>query len=131
MKSLFAALLALVSTTALAQNLETRVLFANSYCKHSVRFLIHHKDSVHPHHSHAWYYFSPWEGKRLQAGGITLRQIVGENLYIFAETVNKDPPLQWSGNDAQTVFNNVTYTLKKVPLLVNSRGELEFRFSCS
>lgn len=46
---------------AKAQELDKRILFANSKCKYPIRFLIHHKDSDSPHHAHAWYHFRPWE----------------------------------------------------------------------
>lgn len=117
---------------AQSQELEKRTLFANSRCKHPIRFLIHHKDSENPHHSHAWYHFRPFEEKRLQANDVVLRQVVGQSLYLYAETLQEPgvPSLIWGGNDAIANFNNVGYRLRRVPLEVNGRGELEFEFTC-
>ncbi|MET3603219.1 hypothetical protein ABIC99_001003 [Sphaerotilus sulfidivorans] len=117
---------------ASAQLVDTRILFANSKCKYPIRFLIHHKDSDNPHHPHAWYHFRPWEEKRLQANDVVLRQIVGQPLYLFAETIQEPgvPGLIWGGDDAIATLNDVGYRLRRVSLTVNSRGELEFEFNC-
>lgn len=117
---------------AKAQELDKRILFANSKCNYPIRFLIHHKDSDSPHHAHAWYHFRPWEEKRLQANEVVLRQIVGQPLYLFAETLQEPgvPGLVWGGNDAVATIDDVGYRLRRVPLAVNGRGELEFEFTC-
>jgi hypothetical protein len=115
-----------------AQELDKRILFANSKCKYPIRFLIHHKDSENPHHPHAWYEFRPWQENRLEANNVLLRQIVGQPLYIFAETLKEPgvPELIWGGTDATANLNNVGYRLRQTPLVVNSKGELEFEFNC-
>jgi hypothetical protein len=123
---------ALLTELAHAQDFDRRFLYANSKCRYPIRFLVYHKDSNLPQHAHAWYYFRPYEEKRLEANDVVLSQIVGVPLYIYAETVREPrvPELIWAGNDAIAFFNDVGYRVKKVPLIVNSKGYLEFEFYC-
>jgi hypothetical protein len=117
-------------TPALAQRPpELRDLYANSHCRFPLRLLVHHKDSDYPYHSHGWYQFKPYDEDRLLASGVILRQIVGLDVYIFAETTDGSRRV-WGGNDATTTFNGVTYRLRRVPLTVNDKGYLEFRLTC-
>lgn len=126
-----AACAAFAADPASAQELERRYIFANSYCKHPIRLLVHHKDSQRPHHTHAWYTLAPYEETRLADSGVTLMQIVGEPVYVFAETTGPGAPsYQWAGSDAMTSYNGVNYRLRQVALTVNKRGELEFGLSC-
>jgi hypothetical protein len=120
--------LAAVSSPSSAQ--ETRYLYANSLCKHPMRILVYHKDTQAPHHAHAWYFFRPYEENRLQASGVVLRQIVGADLYVYAETTEGEL-YYWRGTDVNVMWDNVYYQLRRMPLTVNARGELEFRFTCS
>jgi hypothetical protein len=122
-----ATLIALTVSVSHAQ--ETRVLYANSLCKYPMRIMVHHKDSQSDHHTHAWYFFGPYEENRLVANDIVLRQVVGESLYVYAETL-EGRLLIWEGRDAKTSFKGVYYNLRRVPLTVNQRGELEFKFTC-
>ena len=121
-----------VSLPAMAQA-DTRPLFINSSCKYPVRLLVHHKDSRHEHHPHGWYTFEAYEENRLQANDVTLRQVVGEDLFIFAETVQRSgvPGLTWGGNDSTTVFQGVQFSLRKANLFVNQKGDLEVKLTCS
>jgi hypothetical protein len=118
---------------AQAQSLDTRTLYANSHCQHPIRLMVHHKDSTNPHHAHGWYEFRAYQENRLQANNVVLRQVVGEPLYVYAETVGgPGVPLQvWGGTDATVSFAGVNYGMRRVGLTVNTRGELEFGFSCS
>jgi hypothetical protein len=111
----------------------TRFLYANSLCRYPMRILVHHRDSQSPHHTHAWYSFRPYAESRLEANGVVLRQTDGESLFVYAETVPGPgvPSLVWSGNDARTTVNGVNYNLRRLSANLNSRGELEFQFTCS
>lgn len=134
-RTLAAASAAVVAATAAnpasAQDLERRYLYANSYCKHAIRLLVHHKDSQRPHHTHAWYSLAPYEETRLADNGITLMQIAGEPVYVFAETTGPNAPaMQWAGSDNLTNHNGVNYRLRQVALTLNQRGELEFSLTC-
>lgn len=123
---------ALLTELAHAQDFDRRYLYANSRCKYPIRFLVYHKDSNNPQHAHAWYHFQPYEEKGLEANGVVLRQIVGVPFYIYAETLPEPgvPNRIWAGNDAIADFNDVGYSVRKMPLIVNSKGELEFTFYC-
>ena len=123
-----ATLIALTVSVSHAQ--ETRVLFANSLCKYPMRIMVHHKDSQGDHHTHAWYFFAAYGEDRLAANSVVLRQVVGENLYVYAETL-EGRLFVWEGRDAKTIFDGRYYNLRRVPLTVNQRGELEFKFTCS
>lgn len=125
--------LATLVSPANAQLLETRVLYANSYCAHPVRIMVLHKDSTHAHHVHAWYEFRPYQESRLEDRGVVLRQVVGADLYFYAETLTggNTPALTWRGNDATGTFNNVNYPMRRTTLTVNARGELEFSLTCN
>lgn len=124
--------ISLIATSLQAQELDKKILFAHNKCKYPIRFLVHHRDSEAPHHPHAWYNYSKSEATQLSANGITLRHVVGQPLYIYAETIPKIevPFLVWGGTDATASFNNVSYRLVQIPLAVNGRGELEFEFRC-
>jgi hypothetical protein len=122
-----AALIALTVSVSHAQ--ETRVLYANSLCKYPMRIIVYHKDSQSPHHPHGWYFFKPYGESRLEDYGVVLRQIVGANLYVYAETT-EGRHFVWDGTDARTLFNGVYYNLRRAPLTVNQHGELEFKFEC-
>ena len=121
-----------IATSLQAQELDKRILFAYNKCKYPIRFLVHHRDSEAPHHPHAWYNFNKSEATQLSDNGITLRHVVGQPLYIYAETIQKTgvPFLIWGGTAATASLNNVSYRLVQVPLAVNGRGELEFEVSC-
>lgn len=121
----------LAAPPASAQRLETRELYANSLCKHPLRLLVYHKDSESAYHPHAWYHFRPYEESRLQASDVTLRQVVGYELYIYAETHGSGVPrLTWGGKDGTAKFEGLFYSLRKVPLTVNQYGHLEFQLTC-
>lgn len=124
----------LLTELAHAQNYDRRILFANSKCKYPLRFLVYHKDSSSPQHPHAWYNFRPFEKKQLENKDVILRQIVGVPFYIYAETLSEPgvPKKIWAGNDAVVFYeeHDVSYGVRKVPLIVNSKGELEFEFTC-
>lgn len=111
---------------------ETRVLYANSLCQYPIRILILHAHDTRAYDAHAWYDFPPYFENRLNAEGTILRQVVGYDLYIYAETVEEAgvPQMTWGGEDATTEFQGVFYSLRKVPLTVNQRGELEFQLTC-
>jgi hypothetical protein len=97
-----ATLIVLTVSVSHAQLPETRVLYANSLCKYPMRIMVHHKDSQSDHHTHAWYFFGPYEENRLVANDVVLRQVVGESLYVYAETIEGRYPLVWQGRDAKT-----------------------------
>ena len=112
---------------------ETRELYANSLCEYPVRILVLHADSASGYRPQGWYAFPPYHESRLSSrGGGVLRQVVGYNLYIYAETAQGAgvPRLTWGGEDARTQFQGVTYSLRKIPLSVNQSGQLEFDLTC-
>lgn len=126
-----AAALAGLCTPASAQSYETRYLYAKSQCRYPLRLLVHHRDSGNPHHTHAWYVLDPYEGIRLEDRNVTLRQIVGEDLYAFAETVGANSPaMQWAGSDQSTSFDGVYYRLFRARLFVNQNGDLQVTLRC-
>lgn len=119
--------------SAIAQQADTRAIYVNSFCKYPVRVVVHHKDSQANHHPHGWYVFDAYEESRLQASDVVLRQVVGENLYFYAETVRRSgvPELVWGGSDATASFEGVSYDLKRAHLFVNKSGQLELKLTCS
>ncbi len=129
-----AALVVTVACSAMpaAAQLETRFLYANSECKYPIRIMLHHKDGPNDHHPHAWYVFRPYEENRVQDNNVVLRQVVGANLYVYAETLadSNVPAMSWRGTDRMVLFNNVYYPMMRVPLIMNARGELEFKLRC-
>ncbi len=118
--------------SAMAQQLDARAIYVNSVCKYPVRLVVHHKDSQADHHPHGWYVFEAYEENRLQANDVVLRQVVGENLYFYAETLRRSgvPEMVWGGSDATASFEGVSYDLKRAHLFVNQRGQLELKLTC-
>lgn len=120
-------------TSAIAQSSDTRAIYVNSVCKYPVRLVVHHKDSQADHHPHGWYVFEAYEENRLQANEVVLRQMVGENLYFYAETLKRSgvPELVWGGSDASASIEGLSYGLKRAHLFVNARGQLELKLTCN
>lgn len=116
-----------------AQQYYTRYIYANSVCRYPIRMMVYHKDSENNYHPHGWYNFRPYEESRLKAHNVVLRQVVGYDLYFYAETDNRYnvPAMSWARGDAAVNFEGIYYNLTRANLFVNTKGELEFKLSCA
>jgi hypothetical protein len=125
------ATLVAASTTAEAQPTRERTIYANSLCDRPISFLIYHKDAGNAdYHTHGWFTFAPYAENRLSANGVTLKQLVGSELYFYGETTDPNGgSVTWRGNSYAT-FEGVNYAFQPLSLTVNSRGELEFKLTC-
>lgn len=122
----------LAPTSGEAQPTRERPIYANSLCDRPISFLIYHKDAgTTEYHVHGWYTFARYAESRLSANGVTLRQLVGSELYFYGETTDPDGPnVTWRGTTYAT-FEGVRYPFQPLALTVNARGELEFKLTCS
>lgn len=132
--TLLLALAGLAPTQAAhAQQYMSRYIYANSVCAHPIRMMVYHKDSYNNYHTHGWYYFKPYEESRLKANDVVLRQLVGYDLYVYAETDTRygAPSLTWAKGDTVAAFEGTYYNMTRVNTFVDGRGDLEFKLSCA
>lgn len=113
-----------------------RSIYVNSYCKHPLQILVHHRDRGNSYHTHAWWTFEAFDESRLSSINVTLQQIEGEPLYYFAETITRPgvPYQVWGGEGLSavtTTFNGVEYKLRRASLTVNSQGDYELTLTCT
>src|SRR5687768_4186019 len=56
-------------------------------CAYPVEFVVSHKDSSQPWHTHGWYSLQPGTGSYFEANGIRLTQLQGYHLYFYAHSL--------------------------------------------
>lgn len=91
-------------------------------CTYPVEFVVAHKDSSAPWHTHGWFPLQPGRGSYFVANGIRLTQLEGYSLYFYAHSLPQRL-FVWQG-DTQFRFQGAVYGMREVVGTVATNGAI-------
>jgi hypothetical protein len=89
-------------------------------CAYPVEFVVAHKDSSNPWHTHGWYTLQSGRGSYFVDNGIRLTQLDGFSVYIYARSL-PNGLFVWQGN-SQFRFQGAVYGMREVHGTVATNG---------